>query len=465
MLAFLFITLCTPFSPISTSVVHAQFAVVVAEEQPFTSSRLIDAVGWMVAKTAVNSLTQSVVNWINSGFQGSPAFATDLNRNLGNLGDAVAEDFIRGLDDVVYNNTGFSVRAPFQDQIARQLREEYYRTTSDVLGFDARYPYRDCYRGGGFSFDGWFCQSQNDANNVYGRYQLARNELFREVDKEAQNRLRELDWGNGFMSFRGQCNPDELGRADEAMADAEEAAADGFDDEARALEAESNARRQNARVSLGSRDRTVGCPVKTPGAVIEEALGISVTSPFRQLEIADNINEIVGALASQLVNQVLGGSGLSGVSRPSSGGGRSYLDRATDPTGSLSGGFAQNINQTRNSLVREEEGWGRIAEVALSASQACSSNPSLRREADEAYDLAEGLELQASDAIGELERIESERIRLTNAGGNDQAVAGLVRRFTDLLSRTGNIAGGENESQNRPGTLYSDMLDLIDECR
>ena len=71
---------------------HAQFGgpVVVIGDLPSIQKQVVDAIAWTVAKTAVQSLTQSIVNWINSGFEGSPAFVTDLENNLGNLSDAVA---------------------------------------------------------------------------------------------------------------------------------------------------------------------------------------------------------------------------------------------------------------------------------------------------------------------------------------------------------------------------------------
>lgn len=190
------------YAPITAPRAYA-FPTTVIGDVPEIVHRELDAIGWMVAKTAVNSLTQSIVNWINSGFEGSPAFVTDLNHNLSNLADAVAEDYIRGLDDVVMNNTGFSVRAPFQDQIARALREEYYRSTS-TFGFDSRYPYRDCYEGRGFNWNSYLCQ-RDEANNPYGRYMLARNELFNALDQAAQNRLEEIRSGRGFLSWRGKC--------------------------------------------------------------------------------------------------------------------------------------------------------------------------------------------------------------------------------------------------------------------
>lgn len=437
-LVFVSLIVFTPLSPVAAPVAHGQIPTTVTGDIPSEIQRVLDSIGWIVAKTAVNSLTQSVVNWINSGFEGSPAFVTDLNRNLGNLADAVADDFIRGLDQVVVDNTGFSIRAPFQDQIASALREEFYRTTSSY-GFDIRNPYRDCYGGRGFNLNGFFCESQNPANNAYGRYDLARNELFKTLDRTAQNRIAELGWGKGFLSFRGPCG--QYGNTPTTSTAA-------------------------AAVSLSQAEASSNCPIRTPGAVIENALGISVTSPFRQLELADNINEIVAALMTQMVNQVLGSGGLTGVSQPSAGGGPSYLDRAT----SSSEGFAQNIADTRSKIISYQAGWQRIRDAAQSARQACSNSGDKAAQADAVLNTANA---QLSDAIAKLATlasIDAERVRLTNSGTTDsQAITTLVTRFTDLLSATKTLAQGEAESVStgnaEPGSLYSQMTRLTASCR
>jgi len=409
------------------------FPVTIVGDFPSTLKWVGDAVAWTAAKAVVQSLTQSVVNWINSGFEGSPAFVTDLEENLTSLGDAVAEDFLRGLDDVVEDNTGISIRAPFQDEINRTLRAEYYRTTSSY-GFNERFPYTDCYRGRGFSLNGWFCESQNPANNPYGRYQLARNELFRQLDSAAQRRITELGWGKGFLSWRGPC-----GRH------GTEAAATG--------------------VNLSRRESNAACPIRTPGAVIENALGITTTSPLRQLELADSVNEIVGALMTQMVSQVLGGGGLSGLSQPSPGGGPSYLQR----TASASDGFAQNISQVRGMITTYQSGWQKIANAATNARQACANNSARSAEATAVLNTANARLAEAGTTLTTLSNIDAERIRLSNSSASDSAINTLVSSFNDLLSRTRSLAEAEAESQDtgnaEPGSLYSQMTRLAASCR
>jgi hypothetical protein len=50
----------------------------------------LDPIAWMVAKAALQSVVKSTINWINSGFNGSPAFVTDLQQKLLDVGDAQA---------------------------------------------------------------------------------------------------------------------------------------------------------------------------------------------------------------------------------------------------------------------------------------------------------------------------------------------------------------------------------------
>ncbi|HEY4488978.1 MAG TPA: hypothetical protein VJA87_00630 [Candidatus Paceibacterota bacterium] len=420
-------------TPYTTPHAHAFFGdlALVAKEYG------LDAIAWLVADAAWQSVTQSIVNWINSGFDGSPAFVTDLKENLGNLADAVAEDFIRGLDDVVESNTGFSIRAPFQDQIAYALREEYYRTSSSY-GFDTRFPYQDCNRGGGFSWNNFLCGSR-DTNNPYGRYMIARNDLFNQIDEETRNTLEEIGWGNGFRSWRGTCGPYGNRSSESSTA--------------------------GGSVDLSSRDTTRGCSIRTPGAVIEAQLVDAIGKPLERLTMADELNEIFGALMSQLVNQVLGSTGLSGVSQPTSGGGRSYIDRATDPTNLTSGFAAVRIDDLRNDIATAQVGWQRIRSVAVDARQACSRDSARSSEADTVIAFADKNLSDASAALNELANIEAERVRLSRSGATQDDINALGNRYTSLLSKTGSVAEGTPESRPGSGTLFTQMTELAAECR
>src|SRR5690606_32479796 len=84
----------------------------------YTLEYVLDTLAWQAANLAIESMTKSLVNWINSGFQGSPAFVTDLNNNLRGVGDAVANQFFNELA-MAYGDIQLS---PFQDKVLDAVR-------------------------------------------------------------------------------------------------------------------------------------------------------------------------------------------------------------------------------------------------------------------------------------------------------------------------------------------------------
>lgn len=358
------LTLVLAFAPIipgATKPAHAQLATfetnpalllgvgVTAESTGFNAhvKPILDGIAWAVAKAAIQAVTKSMVNWINSGFQGSPAFVTNLNENLLQVGDAVADNFF----DALQKNTGVNVRSPFQDQISQALRTNYYRTTGNNAYFNTGYTLNQrssdpaAFLQGKFQqnggFDAWFDAVTNDQNNPYGAFRAAQDELRGRIQSKQAGRLSELNWGKGFLSWRGDCkvpNP----------------------------------------TALGKEDTCLEYDIKTPGSIVESSLGITVTSPLRQLELADSVNEIVAALASQLVNQVIGGVGLSGLTSAPSGGGRSALDQATDPSlyqsgATASAGFAQTIATDQQNAQTYKTNWEKIQTLAQATVVKCTN--------------------------------------------------------------------------------------------
>lgn len=336
--------------------VGTQLAVSTGQGSQDVLKCVLDNLAWTVGKVAVQSITRSTVNWVNSGFNGSPAFVTDLQQNLNVLSDTVANNFFQQLNQATVSATGFNLTSPFQDQITQQLRENYYKATGSLLG---GYQYdlsnyssnpqaflngKDFSQGG---FNAFFAANSNPANNPFGAYQLASNALNNQIDAATQNRKLDYQTGKGFLSWRGNC-------------------------------ASANA----SNKSLTKTEPCLGNLIRTPGSVIEAQLENQLGSGVQQLNLANSMNEIVGALFSQLVNQVLGGGGLLGVSQPSSGGGSSYLSQATNPSqygggaSSLSTGITQNISNDLAVLATYRDNWQKILDAANAAQQKCGTGNS-----------------------------------------------------------------------------------------
>ena len=55
-----------------------------------------DCMARTVAKVAIQQMTVSIVNWINSGFNGKPSFVQNYQQFFNNVADQAAGEFIRG---------------------------------------------------------------------------------------------------------------------------------------------------------------------------------------------------------------------------------------------------------------------------------------------------------------------------------------------------------------------------------
>ncbi|MES2931500.1 MAG: hypothetical protein V4682_02250 [Patescibacteria group bacterium] len=416
-----------------------------------TLNYVLNGLAWDVANLAIESMTKSTVNWINSGFQGSPAFVTDLQQNMRGVSDAVAGRFF---DELSATNFGNS---PLQDPVLDAVRLGYYLRTSPE-SFYNRYPYSlgqvssddRAFLRGDFSqggFNAWFSTVMNPENNIYGVNMLANEALENAIGGEVSVRTQELNWSKGFLSWRGDC-----------------------------VATATNAGDGETPVNLTSEEPCLKHQVRTPGSVIQDQLNDALGSGRDRLIVADDFNEIISALLNQLVGQVLGGSdgGLAGVSRPSSGGGSSFVDRATDPTLNLgnsrstSAAFAATVADQRKILETFQANWEKIRTAAEAARARCAGvgNPS----PEQVIARAQEALVKAANGIAAYRDLEN-RIAAANAAGGNQtaAISEIVNDFT-ALSRSTTIPSSEEvavaqvESQDTgtlsPGSLYSQMVRL-----
>ncbi|MEK7601888.1 MAG: hypothetical protein AAB472_00130 [Patescibacteria group bacterium] len=339
----------------------------------------LDPLAYIVSKVALQSVTKSVVNWINSGFKGSPAFITDLDTRLLKVGDTVANDFLNQLE------TNTAITSPFQDVLTAALRRDYFiSTTRD--GFFLQNPYtlnqvsndpNALYEGRfveGGGWDAFFSAIANPANNPFGADLLQRDALKQQIANQVDTEKTKLSWGNGFLSWQGDCASSNTSTTVNQ--------AGGI------LNFNGTPTTPTSPVVLTPSVKlsgTVPClhqNIVTPGAIIHDQLTKTLGSSVDQLTSSDELNEIVGALIGQLVSNVVGGTGLGGLSQPSSGGGRSFIDQAADSTqysnasanSNLSTNFVTTLGQQKVQLQAYQTNWTKIADAANSAKTAIQNS-------------------------------------------------------------------------------------------
>lgn len=272
---------------------------------------ILDYVAWNIAKLLIQQMTASIIDWINSGFQGSPAFVTDLEGFLLGALDQAAGDYIAGSDWRV-------LCSPFHADIELAL-------TVNVRDADLNNRVPECtltgvidnvdsFFSGNFSeggWAGWFEITSQPQNTPYGAYLAAEAELSDLMLRSQAGQLKLLDFGDGFLS---------ASICDEA-----------------------------------------GCVIDTPGKILQDLTTAELSTGRDSLIQADEFNEIMAALLSQLSQQAITGvNGLLGMGSAAGGRytnrfGQNYTnnlrsdspvgqDNSTSPLDTLRGQINDNID-------------------------------------------------------------------------------------------------------------------------
>ena len=286
----LVLVVCFIFSPIFAVPARAQW--VVFDMNLIIKEYILDTIAWVMINHVIERIAASTVDWINSGFEGGPAYVTDPESYFKNIADQLAGEYI-------FSNTNLdSLCGPISAKIRLALlknynyisEKEWQCTLTDVTGNMEDFM-GDFSKG---SWDKFFEMTQKPQNNPMGAFLQAETELNLLIASRQGARGSELDWGEGFTSWR-PCM---------------------------------------ARDSETGKCIVESTELSTPGSVIENQLNDVLGSGGGKLEVADEINEMVSALLNQLVSGVVGGigRGLRGMSGPSSSGSQSLVQSLSNVT-------------------------------------------------------------------------------------------------------------------------------------
>lgn len=298
-----FFVAITIFSLFSFSVpqkTHAQWVDVANTPKEYG----LDWAATVLGKIALKKLTAQTVNWINSGFKGNPAFVSDPGQFFLDAADGVASSY---LSSTALNQLCTPFKAKVRLALVKNYIQEgdHYSCTLDTLKDNYDEFMNDFSVGG---WDGWFQVTQTSGGNPFSAYFAAESQLLKKVATDKALKEKDLDRGQGFLSYR-KCK--EGSTLTQAQLDS--------------LNRESGG--QYTTYSPGDcfeQDKET----VTPGSVINDSLSNALGSGWKQLEAADELNEVVSALISQLLNTLLD-KGLSSLSR-SSGGQAAYTTQIID---------------------------------------------------------------------------------------------------------------------------------------
>jgi hypothetical protein len=406
---------------------------------------VLDVLVRQAAEVARQTILRSIITWANSGFEGSPAFVTNLRQNLRGLSDYVVDSFTAELQ------ASGVINSPFRDSLVAQLRDNYRRMSSDQAFFETnRYTLDqysddpDAFLRGDFSRGGiraWIHAWMNPQNNPLGAYGAARRELEQRVASAVTDRRDEVNRNSGFLDF---CVPPP---SEEGESTSLRPAVVGC-------------RPGDTRRNLGSLTHSA----------VERALG----SDIDMIVSADEISELFQAIANGLFKRTFSEGGLLGLSESSSGGGGSPLDQtgnADVPVSTLLGAVDHQIQ----SLNEYKTNWQRVDSAVEEAQVACNSGGDAELIAEVTAAAARTLAAltEINSLLGELSTL---RTKISQPGGGSTVTSRQAAQEFQTLVASGRLPTpseltyAATQSQNIPGseppTIYTRMKEIAAErCR
>ncbi len=291
--------------PVFDLVAHQNTTVSASQDRSdFMKDCIEHGLALAIGKMMLSMMTDEIVTWINSGFEGKPAFVTDPKQFLVNIGDQVAGEFIAG------SGLAF-LCSPFKLQVQIQLALDYSSggagrrklcSLSDIIN-NVEGAFTDFSQQ---NWEDWFQISQNESNNPYGSYLKGSSDMGVEIAGARNLELLKLNWSGGFLSwsectgedFYGEYSYNQYGGGGSYTVSGESGSF-------------SSARAPGDK-----------CTIQTPGRVIANQLDNQLGIPAQQLGLADDLDKIFNALANQVFKAVISSAGgLLGSTASGSGGG------------------------------------------------------------------------------------------------------------------------------------------------
>ncbi len=299
----------------------------VAEYSMEYKAYVLDTLATTVAKNLIRRITSSVVDWINNGFEGSPAFMDNPGGFFLDVADQITGEFLDkfgGPLSGLCNEFSIDIRLALAFKFHRKPIKRYECTLSKIIsnvekvGDNITVNGKNIkgFTGGDFNQGGWpaFVTMTTDTqNNPYGAYLEANSELSVRVANAKIEKDKEINNGKGFLSWR---NP-ECKKKTEAHNKTVRANYQKVEDG----ELPNDAKLSGEAYTMKSSN---DCPIETPGSLIAGGLENSANGPLRELELVDSINEIVSALVGSLITQIFQG-GLKSISGSGSSDSTAYL--------------------------------------------------------------------------------------------------------------------------------------------
>lgn len=162
---------------------------------------VLNGIAVSLAQSLSTKMTNSIVNWANGGFKGSPSFVNDFERLFSKTEKNQGNVFLNEIQAMQQQN-------PLAGSLARQLAQNGRNGQfGDVFQFTldkAVGPNWQTFTNGSFNAGGWngWIALTEPQNNPFGLQMLAENEFGRRVQSTATAKQQEVLAGGGFLNSK-----------------------------------------------------------------------------------------------------------------------------------------------------------------------------------------------------------------------------------------------------------------------
>lgn len=159
---------------------------------------VLKPLGTMIAVAFIRNIGSSIVDWVNSGFNGSPSFITDLGGTLLDAADQAVGQLIEGSElGWLCSDFSFQIRIALALKYSKPFKREVACTLSKI-GDNAN---NFIENNGGAGWDNWLQITTQPNNNVYGAYLIADSELAQRALTKVDQKYKTISFGSGFDSL------------------------------------------------------------------------------------------------------------------------------------------------------------------------------------------------------------------------------------------------------------------------
>lgn len=386
---------------------------------------ILDGLAWMIAKAILSRMTGQIVSWINSGFNGSPAFVQDLDSFLLD----VADNELGMLLEEIGGPFSF-ICEPFKLDISITIATIYAQEresgSAGACTLTGALENIENFIGGDFASGGWdafFRVTQEpEIYTPAGAAMSARDDLNRLIVNAQGEEKTLLEFGDGFLSRR-ECT--ELPGPPSGGVPAQK------------------------------------CRVLTPGTTIAENLNRHLNTGTDSLIAADEIDEIINALFAQIAQAAItGAGGLLGLS----GGGNSGSQYLNSIGRGRPGG---GVGTTTGSYLGQLIGGGGVATSSPSLRNTIANSLALEERyldaADEYY--PQLITFAANPSIPQFRRtlaltatieIEALKVKINRLISELEAILALIDRGDQMTAAS--RFSGLNPPPHGEGKVNGDIL-------